>query len=397
MIPIKIVDGRSGKKNVQSCCENTQSSCSQPVDTSTKIQLPLHFEAIEKKPEWVLSMVNTPAGQIPLVSPEWSKADRRGCLRSRLGAFRMSYSIQPGLYAIGSPDAGSDVFVSANYKLSFDVLRRSLDGLSGWILVLDTKGINVWCAAGKGTFGTNELIKQIINTGLAKIVSHRRIIVPQLGAVGVKAAEVKKETGFNILFGPVDAKDIKEYLNLKYKAYQEMRRVKFSVFKRLELTPIELYPALKRFLWAALIILLLFGFEPTGIIFRTAWLEGWPFLLLCFVSILTGAFIAPVLLPFIPFRSFAIKGIITGLTAAIPLVYFSPVFGYDSGFVKVSAVLLAATLSSYLALQFTGATTFTGISGVKKELKLALPLYIAGIAISVILIVIYKIKSWGII
>ena len=66
-------------------------------------------------------------------------------------------------------------------------------------------------------------------------------------------------------------------------------------------------------------------------------------------------------------------------------------------FLDASALILFPLLSSYLALQFTGATTFTTISGVKKELKLWLPIYIAGLAVSVILIILYKIQSWGLI
>jgi acetyl-CoA decarbonylase/synthase complex subunit gamma len=85
----------------------------------------------------------------------------------------MDYSIEPGLYALGAPDRESPVLVSANYKMSFDELRSALPGRDLWILVLDTKGINVWCAAGKGTFGTEELVKRIASSGLSQVVAHR--------------------------------------------------------------------------------------------------------------------------------------------------------------------------------------------------------------------------------
>ena len=89
------------------------------------------------------------------VFSEWSRSDYLGSIKCRISnSFRMKYRIKPGMYAVGEPDANSEVFVSANYKLSFDILRKALKGLNVWILVLDTKGINVWCAAGKGTFGT---------------------------------------------------------------------------------------------------------------------------------------------------------------------------------------------------------------------------------------------------
>ena len=85
----------------------------------------------------------------------------------------MSYKISPGLYAVGNPDHTSPVLVSANYKLTFDKMRKELSELDCWLLILDTKGINVWCAAGKGTFGTNELVRRISKTRLSKIVSHK--------------------------------------------------------------------------------------------------------------------------------------------------------------------------------------------------------------------------------
>ncbi len=101
-------------------------------------------------------------GGVPVVSTRLTDDDIVGSCKARWGIGRMDFKVEPGLFAIGAPDASSPVFVSANYKMSFDVLRESLDGRSGWILVLDTKGINVWCAAGKGTFGTAELVGRII-------------------------------------------------------------------------------------------------------------------------------------------------------------------------------------------------------------------------------------------
>jgi hypothetical protein len=288
------------------------------------------------------------------------------------------------------------VFISANYKLSFDILRRELNGINGWILVLDTKGINVWCAAAKGTFGTAELVKRITAVNLGSLVSHKRIIVPQLGATGVRATDVKKQTGFHVYFGPVEAADIKHYCTDNYRASPEMKQIRFGIVQRLVLTPMELNQALRRFPLAALIILVIFGLQPTGVIFHNAWFEGWPYLFLCLVAIGIGALITPLLLPFIPGRSFALKGWITGAAAIVPLVTLTPAGG-ESLFLKASALALFPLLSSYLALQFTGATTFTTISGVKKELKLWLPIYIAGVAVSFILLILYKLESWRLI
>ena len=129
---------------------------------------------------------------MPQVSSSLVWADRWGTIKARWGINRMHYTIEPGLYALGKPNGQSPVFVTANYKMSFDRLREALPGRDAWILVLDTKGINVWCAAGKGTFGTTELVSRIESSGLKQVVSHRELILPQLSGPGVAAHEVKK-------------------------------------------------------------------------------------------------------------------------------------------------------------------------------------------------------------
>ncbi|BCB97156.1 hypothetical protein JZK55_20780 [Dissulfurispira thermophila] len=302
----------------------------------------------------------------------------------------MQYSVEPGLYAIGQPDAESDVFVTANYKLSFDILRKSLKGFNAWILVLDTKSINVWCAAGKGTFGTDELVRRINEVQLHKVVHHRKIILPQLGAVGINAKAVQKQTDFKVYFGPVYAKDIPEYVNAGYKKNDKMRLVKFTMLDRLILTPMEINPAMKRFPIFALIVLLIFGLQPSGILFKDALSGGIPFLLLGLMSILSGAFITPVLLPFIPFRSFAVKGWITGIISTYIMMKTTNLDILPA----VSSYIFFPVASSYIALQFTGSTTFTNMSGVRRELKVGLPIYLVFTVLSVMLLLVYKLFQW---
>ncbi|RXM20875.1 acetyl-CoA synthase subunit gamma, partial [Citrobacter sp. AAK_AS5] len=84
-----------------------------------------------------------------------------GRWRVRWNIKRMDYRVAPGLYAVGEPTADSPVLVTANYKLTFDGLRSELGGVDAWMLVLDTLGVNVWCAAGKGTFSTAELARRV--------------------------------------------------------------------------------------------------------------------------------------------------------------------------------------------------------------------------------------------
>jgi hypothetical protein len=186
-------------------------------------------------------------GSIPRISADWTSADKWGRIRCRVSnRFRMRYSIAPGLYALGAPDPDSPVLVTANYKLSFDLLRREAAGLAAWILVLDTGGINVWCAAGEGSFGTRELIERIRDARLDARVRHRRLILPQLGAPGIAAHKVQRESGFSVSYGPVRARDLQQYLRSGRRADAKMRTVRFPLRDRLELTPMELTAAFRK-------------------------------------------------------------------------------------------------------------------------------------------------------
>ena len=101
----------------------------------------------------------------------------------RWGIGRDDYRVKPGLYALGTPVATSPVLVTGNYKMTLDECARLCDELDAWLLVVDTRGINVWCAAGKGTFCADEVARMVVETRLAEVVDHRRLDPPAaLGA-----------------------------------------------------------------------------------------------------------------------------------------------------------------------------------------------------------------------
>ncbi len=208
---------------------------------------------------FIVGLIKTRAGDVPQVAAQLQRKDHWGTIKARFGVGRMDYMIDPGLYALGNPDSKSPVLVTANYKMSFDYLRRELSGRNVWILVLDTKGINVWCAAGKGTFGTEELIKRIASGRLKEIVSHRQLILPQLGAPGVAAHTVKKISGFKVFYGPVRAEDLPVYLDSGMKVTPEMRIMTFPLKDRAVLIPIEFVAAAKPFLIIAPVLYILGG------------------------------------------------------------------------------------------------------------------------------------------
>lgn len=291
----------------------------------------------------------------------------------------MKYKVPPGLYGVGEPGEDSPVLVTANYKMTFDRLRMELSGVNAWVLVINTKGINVWCSAGKGTFSASEIARMVAVTNLSRVISHRTLVLPQLSAVGVVAHKLLKMSGFKVIYGPVRACDLPDFLRAGMKASPQMRRVNFGFADRLVLIPIELVRVIKPVITAYLVIFILDLLKTWSVSFAATL----PYL----GAIITGCVITPALLPWIPGRSFAWKGWLLGLIWAVAVVLYSfP--SVTSGLNRALVYLLILpALSSYLAVNFTGASTFTSLSGVQRELKVALPATIFSAGLGVVLLV----------
>ena len=336
--------------------------------------------SLDERPGFMLcsfveNFVQTPVGSVPRIKNRLSVADHIGTIKTRLSISRMNYKVAPGLYCAGNPDSESPVLVTANYKLTFDVLRRDVDGLDVWILVVDTRGINVWCAAGKKTFSTQEVIDRVKLSGLDRVVTHRKLILPQLSATGVSAQEVKKGCGFEVIWGPVKAADIKSFFNNDMKADTDMRRVTFSFVERVVLIPVELSMVVKKMVWLIVFAFLISGIGWELFSFKAAWMRGLAFFAAGVAGIISGAVLAPAFLPWIPTRTFALKGAITGVITGIGVIWIF--WSQLDGWGALGLIFCTVVISSYLAMNFTGSTPYTSMSGVEKEMRRALPLQMA--------------------
>ncbi len=277
-------------------------------------------------------------------------ADRWDHILARWGINRNGHRIEPGVYALGNPTSESPVLVTANYTLSFDALRSALAGFDAYILVLDTKGINVWCAAGKGTFGTDELTQRIEVTRLSELVSHRTLILPQLGGPGVAAHEIRKRTGFKVKYGPVRASDLPYYLRT-HEATPEMRLVKFSLWNRMVLIPVDL-------------VYVLIPLILVGVVLRS---------IPAVAAILAGVALFPIILPWLPTANFSTKGYLLGLLVFLPfliaeILHPGQTAWWHQGVSAIAGLLVFPPITAYLALNFTGSTTYTSRSGVRNEM-----------------------------
>jgi len=86
----------------------------------------------------------------------------------------------------------------------------------------------------------------------------------------------------------------------------------------------------------------------------------------------------PLLLPYLPGRAFSVKGFSIGIVIAPILLYLRDInLSIRPGRIEALAwFLIIPSLSGYLAMNFTGCSTYTSLSGVKKEMRWALPLQI---------------------
>ena len=343
------------------------------------------FVAVDalRKP-WVRDFMLYRGRTIPVIRTSLDAADRRGGIRARWDIGRMGYTVLPGLYALGSPSSDSTVFVTANYKMSFDALRSSLSGLDAWMVVLDTRGVNVWCAAGKGTFGTDELVSRVAKLRLADVVDHRALVLPQLGASGVSAPETARRSGFRVEWGPVRAADIPAWLAAGRRKDDAMRTVRFDLRDRMAVAPVELAHA-----WplvpAALALAALYGLPADG-----AWASrALPAAILLLGAVPVGTLLFPALLPWLPGRAFVVKGACLGAAWAASCAVLS-------GMPALAAAgwsLVAMPVVAFLGMNFTGSSTYTSQPGAQLEVERSLLPMVLSMAAGLIAVVVSRLSG----
>ena len=327
--------------------------------------------------------------EVPQLSSQlaWRDTVKRWSLRWGVG--RENSVVTPGLYRIGLPKPASPVVVTCNYQMTVDLVRRDLAGVDAWLLVLETYGINVWCAAGKKTFGTDELVRRIFATHLADYVDHETLILPQLGAVGVAAHKVRQLSGYRVVWGPVRSADLRAFLEAGNKTTPEMRAVTFTLPQRLALSPMEIVPSLRYALYAipALLVLAVLGasIAMRAFVPLAALMGLFPSLLMFALAVFAGAVMVPALLPWLPGRAFTLKGAVAGaVLALLALIALPGMLGGQSVLGWAAVLLAVSSAASYVGVNFTGSTPYTSPSGVEAELRRAIPLEVTGLAIALV-------------
>ena len=159
------------------------------------------------------------------------------------------------------------------------------------------------------------------------------------------------------------------------KATPEMRKVRFETWDRLKLVPVEMANGGYYLLLVPALFFLLSGLNPSGYSIDLTIHKGIQSVILLAMAYLAGTFLTPLLLPWVPFRRFFLKGLIMGWLVTTPVILF--LFNDYSVPEMISWFLIIGAISSFTAMTYTGTSTFTSLSGVQKEMKIAVPLQIS--------------------
>jgi len=164
-----------------------------------------------------------------------------------------------------------------------------------------------------------------------------------------------------------------------------MRIITFPLKERAVLIPIELVETIKPYVILAAILFVLGGLGGPSGFWTNALSYGLFAVLALLFAIIGGAILNPLLLPYLPGRAFSIKGFSIGIVIALILLYVRDINwqAWPGRIEALAWLLIISAVSGYLAMNFTGASTYTSLSGVKREMRWALPLEIACFALGI--------------
>jgi ferredoxin len=184
----------------------------------------------------------------------------------------LPFPCKTGLVKIGNPGRNAPVLLTGNFRLTVERVRRALEGIDAYLLVANSRGINVWCAATGGLLTNHDVVSVLKTSGIEDLVDHRQVILPQLSATGIEGKIIHKKTGWRVVWGPVYATSIPQFLSGGMEKTVEMRTVSFPWPQRLEMAVAWAFPI-------SLLSLLVVPFWREGVLSLVGFAWGWAFLI----------------------------------------------------------------------------------------------------------------------
>ena len=130
---------------------------------------------------------------------------------------RKPVSVEPGLRIIGDPDENAPVMVTGNFALTYYIVMGDIEAgkISCYLLVTDTEGLSVESAVPGRKFLPEKVAEALESSGISEKVKHRILIIP--GKAARLAGDIEDATGWKVLVGPLDSKDIPKFIEEKWK------------------------------------------------------------------------------------------------------------------------------------------------------------------------------------
>ena len=241
------------------------------------------------------------------------------------------FPCEPETIAVGNPDKTSPILVTCNFDYTVRHLKEYLqkEALDCFLLVVNTKGTNVWCAAAEGIFTTETVLSHLKVYDVGELVNHNRLILPQLSVAGIKRKELK-EQGWEGICGPVYFTDLKEFLNNGLTKNKDMQALEYGYWERFKM-------GLSHAVFCTLVCVI-----PIFIFASDWWIQGiglvWYF-----------AFSMQLIEHFIPFERLLYKGLVLSLPVlALALTSIS------DPILKTQATLGIIALGGYIGYDAQG-------------------------------------------
>ena len=147
----------------------------------------------------------------------------------------LPFPCRTGLVKIGNPDRNSPVLLTGNFRLTVERLRRAIEGMDAYLLVANSRGVNVWCAATGGMLTNHDVVSVLKTSGIEDLVDHRTVILPQLAATGIEGRAIQQKAGWKVIWGPVYASAIPTFVRAGLKRTRAMGAVGFPWPERAEM------------------------------------------------------------------------------------------------------------------------------------------------------------------
>jgi len=125
--------------------------------------------------------------------------------------------VEPKVYTIGEPGAGSPVMFTTNFSLTYYTVESDVEAsrVPSYILVVDTEGTSVLTAYSGDKLNEKTVADAMAKHNVESLVKHRKLIIP--GYVAVMSGKLEEATNWEIMVGPRECSMLPKYLQEVWK------------------------------------------------------------------------------------------------------------------------------------------------------------------------------------